>query len=283
MSRMHVYKIGENYLTKSGIDKNSGIWELERIREIANKYNGEKEILVCVGGLLNEPSRIFLKGIFENRDKFFKFDKLVYVMTDTISLKYIDLVNKFDLVLHQSRQPIEGITTKQMYGYMPELFFQKQQHVAHKSNIVLFGGNDLNREEEIKKYVFDENGLVHDGILCLLKSYSDGSDMRIDHDSYIKLLDACSFNLIVSSDWIYKHGWITSRMIEALSCNSIPLVAPSYDCFNWYKHDKTIVYDYDSIRKHLNGIKSEVVDEFLENKKLAEERSTKFEEILLNL
>ena len=107
--------------------------------------------------------------------------------------------------------------------------------------------------------------------------------MRIDHDSYLKLLDACSFNLIVSSDWIYKHGWITSRMIEALSCNSIPLVAPSYDCFNWYKHDKTIVYDYDSIRKHLNGIKSEVVDEFLENKKLAEERSTKFEEILLNL
>ena len=229
--------------------------------------------------MLDESTKVWLENTLERH----YFDKTVYVMTDTISLKYLDLVNKFDLVLQQSIWPIEELTTKQMYGCMPEMFFEERPAVANKSNIVLFGGNDLNREEEIKRYVYDENGLVHDGILCLLKSYRDGSDMRIDHDSYLKLLDACAFNLIVSSDWIYKHGWITSRMIEALSCNSIPLVAPGYDCFSLYKHDKTIVYDYDSIRKHLNGIKSEVVDEFLENKKLAEERSTKFEEILLNL
>ena len=279
MSNMYVYKIGESYLKKSGIDKNSGIWELEKIRSIAEKYTGSKNILVCVGGLLDESTKAWLENTIARKH----FDKTVYVMTDTISLKYLDLVNKFDLVLHQSRWPIEGLTTKQTYGYMPEMFFEKRPCVSYKSNIVLFGGNDLNREEEIKRYIYDDSGLVHDGILCLLKSYSDGSDMRIDHDSYLKLLDACSFNLIVSSDWIYKHGWVTSRMIEALSCNSIPLVAPGYDCFEWYKHSKTIVYDYNSIRKHLNGIKDEVVDEFLENKKLAEERSTKFEEILLNL
>lgn len=279
MGNMYVYKIGEEYLKKSGIDKNSGIWELEKIRSIAEKYTGSKNILVCVGGLLDESTKAWLESTLARHH----FDKTVYVMTDTISLKYLDLVNKFDLVLHQSRWHIEGLTTKQAYGYMPEMFFEKRPAVASKSNIVLFGGNNLNREEEIKRYIYDDNGLVHDGILCLLKSYSDGSDMRIDHDSYIKLLDACSFNLIVSSDWIYKHGWITSRMIEALSCNSIPLVAPGYDCFDWYRHDKTIVYDYNSIRKHLNGIKDEVVDEFLENRKLAEERSTKFEEILLNL
>lgn len=279
MGIMYVYKIGENYLKKSGIDKNSGIWELKKIREIAKKYNGEENIFVCVGGLLDEDTRKWL----ESNLNYHHFKKSVYIMTDTISLKYLDLVNKFDLVLHQSRWPIEDLTTKQMYGYMPEMFFEKRPGVSYKSNIVLFGGNNLNRNEEIKRYVYDDNGLVHDGILCLLKSYSDGSDMRIDHDSYIKLLDACAFNLIVSSDWIYKHGWITSRMIEALSCNSIPLVAPGYDCFDWYKHDKTIVYDYNSIRKHLNGIKDEVVDEFLENRRLAEERSTKFEEILLNL
>ena len=279
MSNMYVYKIGENYLKKSGIDKNSGIWELEKIRSIAEKYTGSKNILVCVGGLLDESTKAWLENTIARK----YFDKTVYVMTDTISLKYLDLVNKFDLVLHQSADVIAGLNAKNMYGYMPEMFFEKRPAVANKSNIVLFGGNDLNREEEIKRYVYDENGLVHDGILCLLKSYRDGSDMRIDHDSYIKLLDACSFNLIVSSDWIYKHSWITSRMIEALSCNSIPLVAPGYDCLDWYKHDKTIVYDYNSIRKHLNGIKDEVVDEFLENKKLAEERSTKFEEILLNL
>ena len=279
MSNMYVYKIGESYLKKSGIDKNSGIWELEKIRSIAEKYTGSKNILVCVGGLLDESEKAWLESTLARKH----FDKTVYVMTDTISLKYLDLVNKFDLVLHQSRRPIEGLTTKQAYGYMPEMFFEERLPAAYKSNIVLFGGNDLNREEEIKRYIYDNNGLVHDGILCLLKSYSDGSDTRIDHDSYLKLLDACSFNLIVSSDWIYKHGWITSRMIEALSCYSIPLVAPGYDCFEWYKHSKTIVYDYNSIRKHLNGIKDEVLDEFLENKKLAKERSTKFEEILLNL
>lgn len=279
MSNMYVYKIGESYLKKSGIDKNSGIWELEKIRSIAEKYTGSKNILVCVGGLLDESTKAWLENTLAMRH----FDKTVYIMTDTISLKHLDLVNKFDLVLHQSMVEIEGLDTDQMYGYMPEMFFEKRPCVSYKSNIVLFGGNNLNREEEIKRYIYDDNGLVHDGILCLLKSYSDGSDMRIDHDSYIKLLDACAFNLIVSSDWIYKHGWITSRMIEALSCNSIPLVAPGYDCFDWYRHDKTIVYDYNSIRKHLNGIKSEVVDEFLENKRLAEERSTKFEEILLNL
>lgn len=279
MSNMYVYKIGESYLKKSGIDKNSGIWELEKIRSIADKYTGSKNILVCVGGLLDESTKAWLENTIARKH----FDKTVYVMTDTISLKYLDLVNKFDLVLHQSMVEIEGLDTDQMYGYMPEMFFEERQPAAYKSNIVLFGGNDLNREEEIKRYIYDDNGLIHDGILCLLKSYSDGTDTRIDHDSYIKLLDACSFNLIVSSNWIYKHGWITSRMIEALNCYSIPLVAPGYDCFDWYKHDKTIVYDYNSIRKHLNGIKDEVVDEFLENRKLAEERSTKFEEILLNL
>lgn len=279
MGNMYVYKIGEEYLKKSGIDKNSGIWELEKIRSIADKYNGSKNILVCVGGLLDENTKAWLENTIARK----YFDKTVYVMTDTISLKYLDLVNKFDLVLHQSVDVIVGLNAKNMYGYMPEMFFEERKPVPHKSNIVLFGGNNLNRDEEIKRYVCDSKGNIHDGILCLLKNYNDGSDMRIDHDSYIKLLDACAFNLIVSSDWIYKHGWITSRMIEALSCYSIPLVAPGYDCFDWYKHDKTIVYDYNSIRKHLNGIKDEVLDEFLENKKLAKERSTKFEEILLNL
>ena len=279
MGNMYVYKIGEEYLKKSGIDKNSGIWELEKIKSIADKYNGSKNILVCVGGLLDENTKAWLENTIARK----YFDKTVYIMTDTISLKYLDLVNKFDLVLHQSVDVIVGLNAKNMYGYMPEMFFEERLPAAYKSNIVLFGGNDLNREEEIKRYIYDDKGLVHDGILCLLKSYSDGSDMRIDHDSYLKLLDACSFNLIVSSDWIYKHGWVTSRMIEALSCYSIPLVAPGYDCFEWYKHSKTIVYDYNSIRKHLNGIKDEVIDEFLENRKLAKERSTKFEEILLNL
>ena len=166
MGNMYVYKIGEEYLKKSGIDKNYGIWELEKIKSIADKYNGSKNILVCVGGLLDENTKAWLENTIARK----YFDKTVYIMTDTISLKYLDLVNKFDLVLHQSILPIEELTTKQMYGCMPEMFFEKRPRVSNKSNIVLFGGNDLNREEEIKRYIYDDNGLVHDGILCLLKS-----------------------------------------------------------------------------------------------------------------
>src|SRR5574344_1941251 len=144
MSNMYVYKIGEEYLKKSGIDKNSGIWELEKIRSIAEKYNGSKNILVCAGGLLDENTKVWLENTIAKKC----FYKTVYVMTDTISLKYLDLVNKFDLVLHQSMVEIEGLDTDQMYGYMPEMFFEERPPVAYKSNIVLFGGNDLNRKEE---------------------------------------------------------------------------------------------------------------------------------------
>ena len=169
MGNMYVYKIGEEYLKKSGIDKNSGIWELEKIKSIADKYNGSKNILVCVGGLLDENTKTWLENTIAKK----YFDKTVYVMTDTISLKYLNLVNKFDLVLHQSVDVIVGLNAKNMYGYMPEMFFEERPPAAYKSNIVLFGGNDLNRKEEIKRYIYDDNGLVHDGILCLLKSYSD--------------------------------------------------------------------------------------------------------------
>ena len=61
MGNMYVHKIGEEYLRKSGIDKNSGIWELEKIRSIAKKYNGSKNILVCVGGLLDEKAKVLLE------------------------------------------------------------------------------------------------------------------------------------------------------------------------------------------------------------------------------
>ena len=111
MNNMYVYKIGEEYLKKSGIDKNSGIWELEKIRSIAEKYNGSKNILVCVGGLLDENTKAWLENTIAKK----YFDKTVYIMTDTISLKYLDLVNKFDLVLHQSMVAIEGLDADQMY------------------------------------------------------------------------------------------------------------------------------------------------------------------------
>lgn len=280
MGSMFVYKIGKEYLNASGLDKNSGIWEFEKINEIARKCKSGKQILVCVGGLLKEKDYDWITEQIKRRS----FDKFVFVMTDTTALEYVDLINKFDLVLHQSMLPIESIKAIQAYGYMPEMFYEEVAINNMKANVVLFGGNDKNRKEELNKYIFDEKGNVNDGMLVLLKKCINGLDNRIDHSVYLNLLNSCKYSLVVSSDWIYKHGWITSRMIEAFACNNIPIVSENYDKTNAYTHEYSRVRNYKDIQKILNGSNSkELLEELIHNKELALSRSNNFERILLSL
>lgn len=281
MGRIFVYKIGNAYLSSSVIDKNSAKWEIEKIKSIASKYTGNKNILLLVGGMASPKDKEFIEYMLKHG----KFDYKVFVMTDTGSLALMEYVNQCDLLLHQSMIPIEGCTTKAMYGYMPEMFMESTvRNFEHKNNVVLFGGNDLNRSLELKRLCFDSNGKVNDGMFLLLKSYESGLDARIDHETYIKLLTMSKYSLVFSSPWIYKHGWITARMIEALACSNIPLVSREYDKCGAYRHRWSTVYDYNGIRKILNGChEQEIAAELEENTALAQSRADKFEEILLNL
>lgn len=281
------YKLGKEYLNKSKIDKNSAVWEYEEIHRIAVEYPGKKNILLVVGGLANENDIENVQDML-NRKLNGKpyFDKTVFVMTDTGSLKYLGLIDRFDLLLHQAHIPIEKLNTKQTYGYMPELFYREKEEVHNKNNIVLFGGNNLNRNAELCKLCFMDglHNNINDGLLLLLKDYNNGTDYRIDHEAYMSLLSQCKFSLVFSSDWIYKHGWITARLLEAFSVGNIPLVSNEYDATKWYKHEYTRVISYRDIQNALNGKRSIEIREELEyNKKLAESRKNKFKEILYNL
>lgn len=276
MGNMYVHKIGMKYLEGLKTDKNSGLYELSKIKEIASRYNGNKDILVVVGGSFDEDERLVLMQELEG-----KYDYKVFVMTDTSALRYSNFLNAFDLVLHQSVSGLPNVTTKQMYGFMPEMFYN-ERNIVYKCNLVLFAGNDLNRSEELVKYI-GKGTLKNDGIICLLKSYEGKFDCRIDHEEYLKLLDVCMYNLVLSSNWIYSNNWITARMIEALCSDSIPLVSVRYDTLEFYKHKYSVVSCYNDIRKKLNRLEESALDELERNKELAKSRSKNFENILLNL
>ena len=281
MGRIFVYKIGSAYLNASTEDKNSAKWEIEKIKYIAHKYNGHKNILLLVGGKASPKDKDFIEYMLQHGH----FDYKVFVMTDTGSLALMEYINQCDLLLHQSMLPIEGCTTIQAYGYMPEMFMNSEYPTfQQKNNVVLFGGNNLNRDEELKHLCFDEKGNVNDGMFLLLKNYETGSDARIDHSTYLRLLSMSKYSLVFSSPWIYKHGWITARMIEAFACGNIPLVSAGYDSCRAYCHTWTTVLCYDGIRKILNGYhEREIAEELKQNTALAQSRANKFEEILLNL
>lgn len=281
MGRILVYKIGNAYLNSSTEDKNSAKWEIEKIKDIASKYNGHKSILLLVGGLASPKDKDFVEHMLQ----YGHFDYKVFVMTDTGSLALMEYANRCDLLLHQSMLPIEGCTTIQAYGYMPEMFMNsKYPAFQQKNNVVLFGGNNLNRDEELKRLCFDVKGDVNDGMFLLLKNYETGLDARIDHDTYLRLLSMCRYSLVFSSPWIYRHGWITARMIEAFACGNVPLISAEYDKCGAYNHKLTTIFCYNDIRKILNGCHEQgIAEELKENTELAQSRASKFEEILLNL
>ena len=281
MGRIFVYKIGNTYLNSSTEDKNSAKWEIKKIKDIASRYYGNKNILLLVGGLANQKDKEFIEYMFQHGN----FDYKVFVMTDTGSLALMEYVNRCDLLLHQSMIPIEGCNTKQMYGYMPEMFMDSEYPAfQQKNNVVLFGGNNLNRDEELRHLCFDRKGNVNNGMFLLLKNYETGLDARIDHSTYIRLLSMSKYSLVFSSPWIYEHGWITARMIEAFACGNIPLVSVGYDSYHAYCHTWTTVLCYNDIRKILNGYnEQEIAEELKENTACAKSRANKFEEILLNL
>ena len=276
---VYVYKLGLKYLNKSKEDKNSGKWELEKIKKVAEGYKGRTKILLVVSGLADEYDITFVENVIKKH----VFDKVVFVMTDTGSLKYMNLVNKCDLLLHQAWLPVDGVTIEQQYGYMPELFYEEKAGAPNKNNIILFGGNNLNRADELRKLCFN-GSRIQDGLCLLLKDYEAGTDYRVDHKAYLKLLAQCSYSLVLSSPWIYEHGWITARMLEAFSVNNVPLVTYGYDKTGWYNHTYTRVNNYFDMQGILNGKHSiEIKEELENNRALARSREYKFAEIIYSL
>lgn len=275
-----VYKLGTNYLRILKEDKNSAWFELNRIQEVCAEQNG-KNVLVVVGGKACTADFNWCRNHWKD------FVYHVFIMTDTVAFEYIEFVNNFDLVLHQAwENEINKITTKQMYGYIPELFYIPTEKTA-KSNIVLFGGNNLNRQDELNNFIYDKQGNILDNILVFSKNYDTKEDARLPYSSYLKVLRACKYSLVVAPKDKYEMGWLTARCFESLANWTMPLFAYGFDKNNYfYKNYLNYVADYYDISSVMDLEKNNE-EEFnavmLENKFRIESRKDGFANIILNI
>lgn len=275
-----VYKLGTDYLRSLQADKNSAWFELNRIKEVCAEQMGEN-ILVVVGGKACAADFNWCKAHWKN------FSYHVFIMTDTVAFDYIDFVNSFDLVLHQAwKHNISKITTKQEYGYIPELFYVGKGN-TNKSNIVLFGGNNLNRQHELNKFVYDTNGNIRKHVLVFSKNYETNEDNRLPYSSYLQVLRACKYSLVVAPKDKYEMGWLTARCFESLANWTMPLFASEFDKNGYFEHNNlNTVKFYGSISYIIHEVeknKEEFEELLIENRKRIEKRKDGFANIILNI
>lgn len=275
-----IYKLGTEYLRSLKADKNSAWFELNQIKNVCDEQCGQN-ILVVVGGKACSMDFNWCKNHWNN------FSYHVFIMTDTIAFEYLDFVNSFDLVLHQAwKHNIKKITTTQMYGFIPELFYVENDKIE-KSNIVLFGGNNLNRQDELAKFVYDSQGNIRNGLLVFSKNYDTKVDNRLAYSAYLQVLKACKYSLVVAPKDKYEMGWLTARCFESLANWTMPLFASEFDKNEYFIHsDLNMVKFYGSINYIMQAAEKkekEFNELLLANRSRIEERKDGFANIILNI
>lgn len=234
-----IYKIGMKvYEDRLQQDKNSGTYELQYIHNALNSIAQtivETNTLIIVGGKLFDEDTEKLAEIMP------QYDIRIFVATDSVNfLTCNDIINQCDYILHQSPRPIPELIPqfgedRQMYGYMPELFFVPLAKAEHQKNMAIFGGNNLRRMDMFEKYILDADGSFNEGIFALYKnSGGDAEDMRLEYSSYINLARLFKYNLIIVREEYRPIGWVTSRFVEAAACWNYPLVDETYDKYGHF-------------------------------------------------
>ena len=61
-----------------------------------------------------------------------------------------------------------------------------------------FGGNNLNRQNELAKFVYDSQGNIRNGLLVFSKNYDTKADNRLAYSAYLQVLKACKYSLAVA-------------------------------------------------------------------------------------
>jgi len=280
-----IYKAGKKYVLSLRSDKNSAIKEFNLINAELKGYEKELENTdIFVGGKLLLAEKKELEGYFSLADN--KGKKKVFIMSDYNSL--IDcawLHEQCDLVLHQvPTGKMPGINVKNAYSYVPELFFNDENKIKTKSNIILFGGNDLRREDLFKKYIFDSNGDINDNFLVLHKDYATMKDNRIAHDDYLKLLSLCKYSLIMVREECREIGWVTSRIVESFDNYTLPFVDRNYDKFDHFNTRKVDSYEeIKCLMKHDYYNLQRSQDMIQLNRENIKSNRNKFKEMILNV
>jgi len=227
---IEVYKMGMSKY-KDGVDKNSGLYEFDIIKQEVSGFETDKNVLIILNGVRDsEDEQLF--------EKIKKADVTIFIMSDSIALKTsLDIINSCDYCLHQGlNYKFNEITCEQTYSYLPELFYKhiraeylkKPVDMYLKFNKVLFGGNNLNRQDKFDAYQLEDpdNTLVS----SLLKIYGDETvDNRIEYTKYLDVLAHYRYSLVICRDEYRNTNWLTSRFFESVAVDCLPIIDEDYD------------------------------------------------------
>lgn len=223
---IEVYKIGHRNYLKDGVlvDKNSGAFEYRIIRDELKDIICSKKVLVIINGkFVNDEESILNERLDE-------YDIKIFIASDIIALTdNKNIIDKCDFLLHQCpNNPIDGITIKQCYSWVPELFYKYNIGSASCAKIdrVIFGGGVRDNEELILSYL--------DAVPSTAFLKTDTVDNRLDYDQYMWQLSKHRYSLIVSRKKYSELNWVTARYAEALAVNTLPICDSNYDKSNHF-------------------------------------------------
>lgn len=248
---IELFKMGKRYYL-GGVDKNSGLTEVSLIQKEVNKIQTKKNILLIINGVRDDEDIKYLKERMQSSDL------NIFIMSDSIAIKSnLDIINACDICLHQGiNYYFDEITCRQYYSYVPELFYKnakekyRDQNVF-KTNAVLFGGNNLDRQDKFNDYEILDSAVYKafvklydkDGIILL--------DNRIDYSRYLDELASCKYSLVICREEYRESNWITSRFFESVALKCLPIIDEDY-CREEYAMFPIKVHDHDSMIKFID-------------------------------
>lgn len=273
------YKVGlKKYENRE--DLNSGLYEYNLILNELEKIDGQakNETLVVLNGAYYPGERDKVIKMIDNCH--IAGAKAIFVVTDEVAFQDTELINMFDVVLHQAwNYKFAGVTCEQHYSYVPELFFTgKIEKPEYQHNLVFFCGNDKNRKDKIKQYLRD-NGSCNSSTFSLIKT--NDIDERIEHTEYLKIQKMFKYSLMICRKSYRECGWITARLIEAIDCWSYPVFDIDYDINLAYANNDFICSLSDMLDYCLIKKENQRMSGLLALRVKAEERRKKFKEQIL--
>ena len=287
-----VVKLGMNYYSENleRKDKNSGLFEVSLIENEIEKIwcnDAEKcDVEIIINGALSDNEQFEFKS---------KDSKKIFILSDLQCMRACkSIIDRCDILLHQV--PSDGFEfnsvdkhVEQRYGYIPELFFVERKRAPYKHDLVLFGGNDFERADDVSKFIMSEaygELTINPYFLLLYKSYSHYIDTRLDYSEYIKLLSLMKYSLIIARKEYEEIGWVTSRIVEAYDNFVLPFVGENYDKYSHFCVSSFKVHDYDEIKHKVenNIYEYQKVQWMIEHHrdKIAKDR-VKFKELIANV
>lgn len=243
------YKIGLQYY-KDKLDKNSGTYEyFEFVNELKNQISKSliinknieesifenQDILIIFGGLFYEEEKEKLDELISNSKK------VIFIATDIDSDSCNEIIQRCSLLLTQSKRFIPWLHCEnQAYSYMPEFFSHVVSNFIKLYNIdiysdkkydeIIFGGSLEGRVEKIRSFLFNDIELQ---VKIIGKIYE--RDERLEYYDYLKELVKYKYSFVTIHGKALKNGWVSSRYIESICLNVIPLVDRAYDIDNIFK------------------------------------------------